>query len=502
MTAPVVAGARVAAPPLAMLVVIAADATARARARRRPGGCSVLHGMAPVPADPRSTPRRTARRVALTALAALAVAFACRPAGLRAAPAELAVEVGGEVRRVDPRALALTVVGADGAGSSSALVTLALPGGELTGRTDAAGRVAWFAPALAPRSEVWLRTARVRFRVRAAGHLEATGELPLWSCMRDVGAGREIVLAPDDGAARQRRVRVVDGAGAPVAGARVLCGGPGLEVRWRGLTDAAGELVLAGAAVADTAAELLLVARAPSRGASRFAMLTPEPGGAALELALSRDLGVLAGVARDVEGRPLAGHPVAVERLGAGPEPAWGGEFDRDATVCDEAGRFRIAGLAPGRYRLRFDGDRDGVPAVGYAVEASTGPGSIAWTAPRSLLRLRCVDRDALAITPCRVGVAVWPARDAERVAAAVASGAVGPELARARLGWLSGDAHPAVLDVAPGSFVLVLAELWSHRVVASTRAVPGAGAAGDWVVCVDGAPAQAWAESSLDALP
>jgi protocatechuate 3,4-dioxygenase beta subunit len=104
------------------------------------------------------------------------------------------------------------------------------------------------------------------------------------------------------------------------------------------------------------------VVHASAIGYARAAASTLVPG-PTVELSLAPE-GAIAGTVVDAAGAPVPGARIHVR--------SWHGGYaaDRDAGVADDAGRFRIVGLGPGRYRpSAVLGERVGMAGQSYAID-------------------------------------------------------------------------------------------------------------------------------------
>jgi RNA polymerase sigma factor (sigma-70 family) len=226
--------------------------------------------------------------------------------------------------------------------------------GGVVARTDARGAFA-------------LRTAPAEvgacLSARAAGF--APSEQVLLTGARASACELTLVLAEPG---RALRGRVLDAAGAPVAGALVLVGS---EREWRprrrpdgtpawapigelARTDEAGDFALAGVALG----ELALQVRAPGQPAWRGVVAADAPQPLTIRLARAARV---SGVVRTASGAPAAGVRVRVGVAGG---------FASLASTSDEAGAYALAPLPPGTLELVAERPPRG-PASGGDARAS-----------------------------------------------------------------------------------------------------------------------------------
>ncbi|MBX7080679.1 MAG: carboxypeptidase regulatory-like domain-containing protein [Nannocystaceae bacterium] len=160
------------------------------------------------------------------------------------------------------------------------------------------------------------------------------------------------------------------------------------------------------------------VVRASALGYARGITSTLVPG-PTVQLALAPE-GAISGIVVDAAGAPVPGARIHVR--------SWHGSHavDRAVGVADDAGRFRIAGLGPGRYRpsAAFD-ERVGMAERSYAIDIGESVDDV---------RIELIDAASLTATvlasadesPCPGGQVVIadPSRD-ESIRAAIGDGGV-----------------------------------------------------------------------------
>lgn len=252
------------------------------------------------------------------------------------------------------------VVDGDGVGLLSARVDVALerggalePIGEVA--TDRSGRWVLATEALARLAPLERGMARIVARAASPGHHPGSvaARVPL--------AASELVALPVLTLARGAvvRGRVLDEGGEPASGAAVsLVRGPedADVVLGEGRADAEGRYEI-GVQAAGPAA---LVARCEVRGAATLSGIELVPGVDVHARDLALVVGEeLAGVVLDPTGRAVAGLALSAWPADVRPTAdtgARGGDARRPRARTDETGRFRLVGLAPGRWRVRFDG--------------------------------------------------------------------------------------------------------------------------------------------------